>query len=151
MTTWVDIPDGYYATPDPNDPTTITYWRRHSSPRDNLKAWPAKAAYGPRATQAELNAAPDPAKFMRDFSTARNAYYDQVVTALLHDTHAAARRFAELSTRCCICAHPLRDNTSKTYGIGPECRTGIPADTLARYFTPRVGRAHATHLAKETT
>ncbi|MEC3995226.1 DUF6011 domain-containing protein [Actinacidiphila sp. DG2A-62] len=60
----------------------------------------------------------------------------------------AARCFADLRTRCWSCGRALRDETSKTLGIGPECRSGMDPAVLARYCTPEVGRAHAEHLAK---
>lgn len=153
MGIWADIPDGYYAVQDPADASTITYWRRHRSSRaDSFKAWPAKARYGPApVTRAEANAADDVPALLQDWSRRYRAYLDQVAAAVLEDVPAAGRRFADLKTRCCICARPLQDSTSKTYGIGPDCRGGIAADALGRYFTPVVGRAHADRLAEEAS
>jgi hypothetical protein len=81
----------------------------------------------------------------------RLAYLKRVAAAIAADVPAAGRRFAELHTRCCVCGRTLRDATSKTYGIGPDCRAGIPAEVLARYLTPQVGRAHAAHLAADAS
>ncbi|MFF4292176.1 DUF6011 domain-containing protein [Streptomyces vinaceus] len=146
------VAEGYYAIPDPTDPQTITYWRRIlTSKRNALKAWPAKAWYGPpiprRSEVPEDRAERD--AFVAAWSESRRAYIAQVVAAIAADPYAAGRRFSDFSTRCCSCARKLRDELSKSVGIGPECRAGIPAEVLARYGTPAVGRAHAAHLAEQ--
>ncbi len=43
----------------------------------------------------------------------------------------------------CECGKKLTNDTSKVYGIGPECRKGLPADVLANYYRLDVSRAHA--------
>jgi hypothetical protein len=151
-TSWPEldaIDDGYYAVRDPEDPATVTYWRRTRTATTNtLKPWPAKAWYGPAVPRRSDIPADRQARdrFVRAWSSTRRAYLDKIVAAIAARPEAAARRFADFSTRCCRCARYLTDAMSKTYGIGPECRSGIPADVLARYLTPQVGRAHAEHL-----
>ncbi|MFD6935287.1 DUF6011 domain-containing protein [Streptomyces goshikiensis] len=146
------IPEGYYAIPDPADPDTITYWRRIlTEKRTTLKAWPAKAWYGPPVPRRS-EVPEDPAAreaFGAAWSESRRAYIAQVAATIAADPVAAGRRFSEFSIRCCYCARKLRDELSRCYGIGPECRAGIPAAVLARYGTPAVGRAHAAHLAQQ--
>lgn len=39
--------DGYYAVPDPDDPTTITCWRVKDDDGRALNASPTGAQYGP--------------------------------------------------------------------------------------------------------
>ncbi len=150
MTYWTDIPDGYYAIPDPNDPTLITYWRRKNN---TLKAWPAKAWYGPPVPRrSELpDAGPAREAFVQKWWASRRAYLDRIATAVLADPATAGKRFANFGIRCCQCGRTLRDATSTTYGIGPECRSGMDPALLARYLTPAVGRAHAKHLANQNT
>ncbi|MFF4388532.1 DUF6011 domain-containing protein [Streptomyces sp. NPDC001552] len=146
------VPVGYYAIYDPDDQTTVIYWRRILTDKSNgLKAWPSKAWYGPplpRRSEIPTDRAERDA-FAAAWRKTRQAYIDRVVAALAADPIAAGRRFAEFGIRCCICGRALRDALSKSYGIGPECRSGIPALTLARYLTPLVGQAHAVQLAEQ--
>lgn len=147
-----DINEGYYAVHDPADPNTVIYWRRVVTGKvDGLKAWPAKAWYGPAVPRrADVPAErAERARFVAAWSESRRAYMTKVVDAILADPVAAGRRFAEFGIRCCQCARPLRDATSKTVGIGPECRSGMDPAVLARYLTPQVGRIHAEHLVAE--
>lgn len=154
-TTWPEldaIEDGYYAIPDPDDPGTMTYWRRTRTARtSSLKPWPAKARYGPavprRSDIPADRAARD--RFVTAWLEARRTYLARVVAAITAGPEAAGCRFAELGVRCCKCGRALSDETSKVYGIGPECRSGISAAVLARYYTPKVGRAHAQALTRE--
>lgn len=146
------VADGYYAIPGPGDPDVMTYWRRTRTVRTNaLKPWPSRAWYGPKVPR-RADVPTDRlarAEFVAAWSASRRAYLNQVVAAITADPVAAGRRFAEFGIRCCMCARALTDETSKTYGIGPECRSGIPADVLARYCTPEVGRIHAAALVGE--
>ncbi|MGW6391140.1 DUF6011 domain-containing protein [Streptomyces sp. NPDC055103] len=145
------VEDGYYAILDPDDPSTVTYWRRVRTPRVNsLRAWPARAAYGPPIplrSQLPENPA-DRVEFVSAWSKKRRAYLEKVVAAIAAGPEVAARCFGDLLTRCWSCGRALRDETSKTLGIGPECRSGMDPASLARYCTPEVGKAHAEHLAQ---
>ncbi|MCY0957670.1 DUF6011 domain-containing protein [Streptomyces sp. H27-H5] len=153
MTIWPDmnpIPEGYYAIPDPDDSTTMTYWRRAITPKTNgLKAWPAKAWFGPaiplRADAPEDRAERD--RFVAAWSESRRVYMTKIIDAILAELDDARRRFSTFSIRCWSCGRALRDETSKTYGIGPECRAGMDPAVLARFCTPAVGRAHVAQLA----
>ncbi|MBT2453310.1 MULTISPECIES: DUF6011 domain-containing protein [unclassified Streptomyces] len=156
MTATLDWPeldaleDGYYAILDPDGAGTVTYWRRTRSARMNaLRPWPAKAWYGPavprRADVPTEHAARE--LFVAQWSRSRRAYLDKVVADITLNPEAAARCFADLRVRCWSCGRALRDETSKTLGIGPECRSGMDPAVLARYSTPKVGKAHAEHLA----
>ncbi|WP_228994743.1 DUF6011 domain-containing protein [Streptomyces sp. DH8] len=149
---WPDLgplAKGYYAVLDPQDPATMTYWRRVITPKvDGLKPWPAKAWWGPpvprRADVPADRAARD--RFIAAWSESRRTYLTDVVAALVENPTAAGQRFAEWNTRCCQCSRVLHDALSKAYGIGPECRKHLPGDILARYYTPEVARAHAEHV-----
>ncbi|MFI6732095.1 DUF6011 domain-containing protein [Nonomuraea sp. NPDC050451] len=154
MTDALDLPEGFYAIQDPHDPTTVTYWRRKDQAgrgRPQFAAWPPKARNGPVLLKADvpqdLHGAERQQWASRWFHEHLAPYLDAVVEVIAADPVAAGRRFAELTTRCCRCGRALTDDLSKTYGIGPDCRDGIPADLLAAFLTPAVGRAHAELLA----
>lgn len=144
---WMAIPVGYYAILDPSDPQTMTYWRRvHTTRSDALNPWPAKAWYGPpmlRRCDVPMDNPQARDLVVDDWKNRRDAYLDEIITAILVDPVGAGRRFAELGTRCCQCGRALKDAESKVLGIGPECRRGMDPTTLARYATPQIGQAHA--------
>lgn len=137
MTNWQDIPEGYYAIPDPDRAGRMQYWcrkdintKRGTVP--SLKPWPP-GAYGIqiKGTQRVISGP-----------------MLQIIEAIAADPVTHGKRFADLTTRCCRCSKVLTDARSKTYGIGPECRKGIRAEILARYFTPAVAEAHAATVAE---
>lgn len=150
---WPDmspIPEGYYAVPDPDDPATMTYWRRAITPKaSSLKAWPAKAWFGPavprRADVPEDRAERD--RFAAAWTESRRVYMTKIIDAILSELDDARRRFSTFATRCWSCGRTLRDETSKTLGIGPECRADMDPAALARICVPAVGRAHVEQLA----
>lgn len=143
------IPEGYYAVPDPADPGTMVYARRPEK-RDGLLPWPAKARFGPvllrRDVPAGLDSSERYAWARAWFERVRWPWEAALRAAVAADVVGAGRRFAELTTRCCQCGRPLTDPESKCYGIGPDCRGGIPGAVLAAYFTPQVAKAHAAAL-----
>ncbi|MFD5788643.1 DUF6011 domain-containing protein [Streptomyces sp. NPDC127037] len=144
------IPEGYYAVLDPADPDRMSYWRRVHTPRQNaLKAWPASAWYGPPTPRRKdvPTERIDREAFIGEWTKTRRAYLDQVVAAITASPETAAGCFARFCIRCWSCGRPLHDETSKTLGIGPECRGGMDPAALARYCTPEVARIHAEHLA----
>lgn len=136
------LTDGYYAIPDPDNPATMTYWRAENG---CIAMWPAKAWYGP-ARLLKRDAPTD-----RDERNAwARAWFDRsqdwlarVRVAIEADPHAALKRYAEFSVRCCQCGRALTDDTSKVLGIGPECRRGIDPAVLCAINTPAVATAHA--------
>ncbi|MBV6697479.1 hypothetical protein KV557_10115 [Kitasatospora aureofaciens] len=149
------IPDGYYAVPCPNDPALMTYWRRTTTSTTNaLTRWPAKAAYGPRPPRrSEMPDDRAEWKAILDaWSDRATAYHQRILTAVLADPAAAARRFADLRTKCSQCGRPLRDAESKLYAVGPDCRGAMDPAWLAQIRTAEVGRAHAalTAVSEET-
>jgi hypothetical protein len=134
----------YFAVPDPADPTRVTYWRRSADTR--LHAWPAKARYGPRLLRSDV---PDDLKGRerQDWIWAWSRghitpWLLAVGDAINADPDGCAGRFAALTRCCCWCGRKLTDAASKTYGIGPECRAGLPDEALAALIEA-VGRAHA--------
>lgn len=133
----------YFAVPDPADAGRMTYWR---SAGRGLRAWPPAARYGPRLLRREVPAGLT-GKPLRAFVTAWYRqhvapWHDAIKTAIAEDPQKCAARFAALTTRCCLCGRSLTDPASKTYGIGPDCRAGLPGILLAE-LTEAVGRADA--------
>ncbi len=160
MADWRDLPESHYAIRDPHAPGTVTYWRRkdvkaRSGVRPQFTAWPPKARNGPillkRHVPKDLVGRERGEWLVRWFAEFRQPYNDAVVAAIAADPITAGKRFADLTCRCCACGRALTDDHSKVYGIGPECRSDIPAEVLAEYFTPLLGRAHAEHLTAEQT
>lgn len=142
------IEDGYYAIPDPHDPSIVSYWRQ--GPR-GLKPWPTKARYGPVFYMRDRpKDRTQLASYLADVRAVLARYPIAVREAIVADPEAARARFAELSSHCCICGRSLTDPASKTYGIGPECRQGVPDVVLAR-LAERMGRAHAASAIGEVT
>lgn len=139
-----DLPDGYYAITDPDNAATMTYWRAANG---LIAMWPAKAWYGP-ARLLKRDAPTDRDEY-RAWATAwsdrSQAWLLSVRDAIEADPHAALRRFAQFSIRCCQCARTLTDDTSKVLGIGPDCRRGISTALLAAITTPQVAAIHAAH------
>lgn len=119
---WRALSEGYYAIVDPRDADRMTYWRRKTGRgnRPELVSWPLNVD-----------------------QTVRVGYTMQITAAISADPVAAGKRFAELTTRCCMCSRRLRDEKSKVSGIGPECRKSVPGWLVERYLVPAVERAHA--------
>ncbi|MGC5411220.1 DUF6011 domain-containing protein, partial [Streptomyces sp. DT225] len=114
----------------------MSYWRRVITTRQNgLRPWPTKAWYGPAVPRRKdvPTERIDREAFIADWSKKRRAYLDQVVTAIRQSPQAAAVCFARFRIRCWSCGRPLRDETSKALGVGPECRSGMDPAALARY------------------
>jgi hypothetical protein len=155
---WEELPEGYYAVPDPRDGVDeITYWRRKDKGRNkrpSFEAWPLKTHYGPRLTRKDLPEGMTPRTdegeaFIRDwYENTGFPYRAAILEAIADDPVAAGKRFAEWALRCCMCGKVLTRDDSKVYGIGPECRKGMPKALLDNYFPPQVGKAHARHLAE---
>jgi hypothetical protein len=137
----------YYAVPDPDDAGRMVYLRRNA--RGALDPWPAKAKYGPSLLKKDV---PDLLKgversdWIRQwFSENSWPWWATVRQAVADDPVTAQARFAKFCSRCCFCGKRLTDEASKTYGVGPECRRGEPAEFLA-HTAEAIGRAHAEHV-----
>lgn len=143
------VPDGYYAVLDPDDPTTMTYWRQNTDRHGPvLVPWPPRARYGPAYLRRDVPK--DPAErieFGRRFQARLSAGMGKARAALTADPDTARARFAVWQIRCCVCGRALSDRKSKVVGVGPECRRGEDEAVLAAVLTPLVARAHAEHLA----
>lgn len=160
MTTdWQSLPEGHYAIVDPHNPQIVTYWRRKDittrkrGARPQFEPWPLKARNGPILWIKDIprDLKGQARREWCDTWHANNSrpYKAAVIETIAADPIAAGKRFADLTSRCCACARRLTDDHSKVYGIGPECRSGISAEDLAEYFAPRLGHAHAEHLAEQ--
>lgn len=149
-----NLPEGHFAIRDPHDPRLVSYWRYRATRRrvqPVFGPWPAKARTGPRLLAADVPAALK-GDARRDwirkwFADNAAPYRAAVIAALEADPHAAAMRFAELTSRCCVCGRNLTEPLSKSCGIGPECRSGLGAAVLAQFYVPAVARAHAERLS----
>lgn len=139
----------YFAVPDPDDPAVMTYWRRNA--RGELAPHPLRAAYGPmlyrRGDHDHVVPHTLRGQARRNWvaywcRTVRHHWLARVESAIADDESAAARRFATFCTRCCICGRTLTEESSRAYGIGPECRAGPSDEVLAR-LADAVSRAHA--------
>ncbi len=151
MDDWRDLPEGFYAVPDPRPGVEeVTYWHARTG---RFGPWPKKARYGPVITRSDLPEGMDPRSeecraFVEGWMEETKEPYDAaIVRAISADPIAAQHRFADFNVRCCSCGRKLTNDLSKIYGIGPECRKGLPEWVLANYYRQDVSRAHAQHLA----
>lgn len=118
--TLLDLPAGYYAVPDPDDPAVLTCWRWSTTgTARGLRRFSGGAAYGEPTR-------PSRGSPHTNTLLARLSYRDWlrvVLAAVRSDPEAAAVRFAETTGRCRCCGRRLTDPRSvSTLGIGPECR-----------------------------
>ena len=146
---WLSLPEGYYAVLDPDDPGQMTYWRRKErkgrrsgSGSSSFQPWPLRARYGPAWTPPADRR--ERKQALEQHWATRHDYLGRVVEAIQADPVAAGQRFARFASGCCCCGKALTDEFSKVVGIGPKCRKGFPAEQLALYMTPQVGRMHAS-------
>jgi hypothetical protein len=151
---WYTLPEGYFAVPDPRalEADEMTYWYRgqkgRKTKRHVFSPWPSGARYGPQLTSWEDVPYPkgsEEAKlYVRAFYKILGEPYRNAIEEIIHrDPVAAGQRFADWKTRCCFCGKALTNELSKVYGVGPECRKGLPAEVLANYYRPEVGKVHA--------
>lgn len=137
-----DLPNGYYAIPDPMNPDTMTYWRIKDG---RARTWPSGAKYGPKFLRKDAPSKDDRDAYIAYIERCRaelGAWMLGVRAALTVEADDARARFAVLTTRCCICGRVLTDPATKVGGIGPECRVGIPDGVLAA-IADSVATAHA--------
>lgn len=128
-----DIPEGHYAIVDPHDPTLVTMWRVKAC---RLQPWPREARNGPevRALRRDIPRDRVAAEaFWAPKRAARAAYLAEVEQVLTGDPERAAARYAAVTFRCAVCNRRLEVPESNAYGVGPECRSWMPADMLAEY------------------
>lgn len=118
-----EIPDGYYAVPDPDDAARMTLWRVAGG---LMHPSPAGAKHGPRLLDRDVppgRGVLDRQEFIRTWhDTVRLPWAQAVRAALAADPEAAGARFAETAVRCRDCGRLLTDEVSKAAGRGPDCR-----------------------------
>lgn len=118
-----DIPDGYYAVPDPDNPERLTLWHVDG---DHLVASPTSAHYGPVLHRKDVPAGlskPDKSRWVANwFETVQRPWRVAVHAAIAADPNAAGALYAKTAVRCRDCGRPLKDETSKAAGRGPDCR-----------------------------
>lgn len=136
----------YFAVPDP-DSGDMTYW--YQDKYNRLASWPPKKShYGPRAPKCPEGVDQyDHLPVLRQWvDEVRHPWWNKVKAEIARDPDAASARFAQFSSRCCVCGKTLTDAASKVYGIGPECRAGFPPAVLEE-FARWMGKAHTEWLA----
>lgn len=150
------LPTGYYAVPDPTSTEpSMTYWHITYDDRGErtVRPWPPKARYGPQPYKRDMPAdRAARAAWYDDIVSRRQAFWQQIDTAIHHDPQAAAALYAEFTTRCFACGRSLRSDKWKVVGLGPDCfaQSGLNYSALAAMTTPRVATAHALHHAQRT-
>ena len=112
----------YYAVSDPADPTRMTFWRETERGR---RSWPPKSGTFGADFYERLKAATHEERvhLMQTWRAAIDVEIDA-------RPDLASARFSAWHSRCSFCGRRLTDPTSKTYGIGPECRSGCPDPLL---------------------
>jgi hypothetical protein len=115
----------YYAVPDPADPLRMTFWRVSAR---GCRSWPPRSGGDGARFKEQLAAAESRAEWVRLVVE----HSDAVDVEIREHPERAGARFACWHARCCNCGRRLTDPTSKTYGIGPECRSGVPRPVLAQ-------------------
>ncbi|WP_026931193.1 DUF6011 domain-containing protein [Glycomyces tenuis] len=129
------LPDGYYAVPDPDDPDTMTRWRVDSG---GMHPHPAKTWYGPaRPLRKDAPGKPGTDEYiawMRDYFDEWGSWARRVKEAIEANPLIARFHFTESTGHCHNCGRVLTDGTSRTLGIGPDCRERIPHDLFSAYL-----------------
>lgn len=125
------LPDGYYAVPDPDDPSTITCWRVKDDSGRTLTPSPPGAHFGPTLYKRDVPkglVGRDRAIWAnRWFAEVRAPWDLRVRAAIAADPDAAGLRFAEYTQHCCRCNQPLKVPASQANGVGPDCAEIIRA------------------------
>jgi hypothetical protein len=119
-----DFPDGYYAIADPDDPDTITLWKRTTRTKRRFTPWQARARYGPmsKITRADIPTGRAGEAYLQQIRYASMDWYRRLYAALAADLPGAMKLFAKLTEHCHDCGRALTDPGSKFIGIGPDCR-----------------------------
>jgi hypothetical protein len=130
-----ELPDGYYAVPDPDAPALMTLWHVKDG---KAKARPPKdMRYGPQARRADIPGRPGDDEYiawMRKYFDTVNDWHGRVRAAIAVNPQAAMRAYAALTSHCCNCGRPLTGSTSKALGVGPDCRERMPHELLMAYL-----------------
>lgn len=125
------LPDGYYAVPDPDDPSTTTCWRVKNDAGGALTPSPTGAHFGPTLYKRDVPKGligRDRAIWAnRWFAEVRAPWDLRVRAAIAADPEAAGLRFAEHTDHCCRCNQPLTVKASQAMGVGPDCADIIRA------------------------
>lgn len=118
-----EIPDGYYAVPDPDKPDQLTLWRAADG---RIEPSPNAAIYGPVLLKRDVPAGlpkPERARWIANwFETVQRPWRQAVRVAIAADPEAAGQLYAKTAIRCRDCGRALTDQTSKAAGRGPDCR-----------------------------
>lgn len=133
---WIEIPDGYYAVPNPTAPDEITLWRVTD---DDIQPSPPGARYAPQLLRRDVPAGLtkiERAQWIAAwFETNQHAWHRTVRAAIAADPNAAGTLYAKTAIRCRDCGRPLKDPKSKAAGRGPDCRAQL-AQLIAEAWAP---------------
>lgn len=151
----MQLPAGYYAVPDPTTTEpTMTFWHAPApGEQPTLTAWPPKARYGPILLRKDVpKGYAAQAAAWKAFAPKRQAYLQQIRTAISHDPATAAVSFATAHGRCSNCCRALKDARSLLLCIGPDCRrhAGLNDSALIRMESPALAAMQALHHAQRT-
>jgi len=122
------IPEGHFAVVDPFDSALVSMWRVKSG---RLTPWPREARTGPRLFRRDVPRDPVGAGRVREAHRSAVRTYGEAV--LTRSPTEAAARFATVTFRCSSCNRALKVPESNGYGLGPECRSWMPAGLLAEF------------------
>ncbi len=137
----------YFAVPDPLDSAKLSYWYRPKRGKraGQLRPWPPGRNDWGALYRKDVLAQP-PAERV-DYQVAHwqrvRAGREETAKTIEADPVLAAARFAACHSICCCCGKGLTDERSRTYGIGPDCRSGIDPEVL----TVLIDRMAAVHAA----
>lgn len=113
------IPDGYYAVAKGDDSDHIDFIRlsrpKHGKYRGTLKIQSIHGAFGDG--RLEIRGALWPSGSLSIYD---KRYLDPLMT-LIADHQGAALLYGRKIGRCARCNSRLTDETSRHYGVGPEC------------------------------
>ncbi len=141
-----DVRPHYFAVPDPLDPDRLSYWYRPKRGRDagKILPWPLRRNRWGVLLRKDVLAQPveqrDEYRIVH-WKRVREAR-QEIADRIEKDPIGCAARFAAAQSICCCCGKGLTDERSKTYGIGPDCRSGINPAVLI-LLIERMAAAHA--------
>jgi hypothetical protein len=146
-----DMRPDYFAVPDPLDPGKLCYWYRpkHGKKAGRLEKWPPRRSDWGALYRKDVAAQPPDQRVeyqMAHWQRVRAAR-EEIVNTIDADPGLAAARFAAARSACCFCGRELTDERSKTYGVGPDCRSGMPPEKL----TQLIGAMRRAHAAGRMT
>lgn len=125
----------YFAVPDPLRPGSMSYWHRMGT--GELVPWPLRHNRWDHVVVQphEVPARGADHRWLAEYQKRHEERVQEakaaVCAAIEADPVSAGTRFAVHQTLCFCCGRQLTEEQSKVYGIGPDCRRNVDANTLA--------------------